>query len=158
MSEDIHERAIELFDKMQVEGITTEERDWLEPHLESCAQCRKQALETERALRALRSAAPRLDTTLVLTTQMRARIRARELVENAARMRALWVSCSLSWVLGVVSAPLLWRGFEWMGHSLAISRAVWMTGFALCWVAPAVVVASVIIWRQAYGSAVRQEQ
>ena len=135
-----------------MEGLTAEERNWLEAHLESCAQCRKQALETERALCALRSAAPRFDVTLVLTTQMRARVRARELIENAGRMRALWISCTLSWLLGVVSAPLLWWGFEWIGNRLAISRAVWMTGFALSWVAPAVVAAAVIAWRQARGS------
>ena len=156
MRDDIHERALELIDKRQVESLTTEERNWLEAHLESCAQCRKQALETERALRALRSAAPRFDVTLVLTTQMRARVRARELIENAARMRALWISCTLSWVLGVVSAPLLWRGFEWIGHRWAVSRAEWMTGFALSWVAPAVVAAAVIAWRQARGSSVTE--
>jgi len=151
MREDIHERAVQLIDKMQVEGLTAEDRDWLEAHLESCAQCRKQALETERALRALRSAVPRFDVTLVRATQMRTRIRACELIENAARMRALWVSCTLSWVLGVVSAPLLWRGFEWIGHRWAISRAVWMTGFALSWVAPAAIAAAVIAWRHARG-------
>ena len=149
MRDDIHERATQLIDKRQVEGLTAEERNWLEAHLESCVQCQKQALETEGALRALRSAVPRFDVTLVLTTQMRARMRARELIENAAGMRALWISCALSWVLGVVSAPLLWRGFEWLGHSLAISRAVWMTGFALSWVAPAAVVGAVIAWRHA---------
>ena len=158
MTEDIHERALELIDKMQVEGLTAEERCWLEAHLESCAQCHKRALETERALHALRSAAPRFDVTLVVTTQMRARIRARELIENAARMRALWISCTLSWVLGVVSAPLLWWGFEWMGQRWAISRPVWMTGFALSWVAPAVIAAAVIAWRQARGSSVTEEQ
>ena len=156
MRDEIHERAIQLIDKGQVEGLTAEERNWLEAHLESCPQCRKQALETEGALRALRSAAPRFDVTLVLTTQMRARIRACELIENAARMRALWISCTLSWVLGVVSAPLLWWGFEWIGHRWAISRAVWMTGFALSWVAPAVVAAAVIAWRQARGSSVTE--
>jgi anti-sigma factor RsiW len=148
----MHERALRLIDKRQVEGLTAEERGWLEAHLESCARCQKRALETERALRALRSAAPRFDVTLVLTTQMRARIRARELIENAARMRALWISCTLSWVLGVVSAPLLWWGFEWIGHRWAISKAVWMTGFALTWVAPAVVAAALIAWRQARGA------
>jgi anti-sigma factor RsiW len=158
MRDDIHERALQLVDKRQVEGLTAEEHNGLEAHLESCAQCQKRALETERALHALRSAAPRFDLALVLTTQMRARIRARELTENAARMRALWVSCTLSWVLGVVSAPLLWRGFEWMGQRLAISRAVWMTGFALSWVAPAVVAAAVIAWRQARGSSGTQVQ
>jgi hypothetical protein len=157
MTEDIHERAIQLIDKRQVEGLTAEERDWLEAHLESCALCRNQALETERALQALRSAVPRFDVTLVLRTQMRARMRAHELIENAARMRALWISCALSWVLGVVSAPLLWRGFEWVGHRLAISRAVWMTGFVVSWVAPAVVTAAVIAWRQA-GRAVTSDK
>jgi hypothetical protein len=149
MSEEIHERAIRLIDKMQVEGVTAEERDWLEAHLESCARCQQRARETEGALRALRSAVPRFDPALVLVTQMRAQIQARELTENAARMRALWVSCALSWVLGAVSAPLLWQGFEWIGHRLAISRAVWITGFALSWVAPAVVAAAIIAWRQA---------
>ena len=158
MKEDIHERALQLIDKMQVEGLTAEEREGLEAHLESCAQCQKRARETERALRALRSAVPRFDVTLALTTQMRARIRAREIIENTARMRALWISCALSWVLGVVSAPLLWRGFEWIGYRLAISRAVWITGFALSWVAPAVVVAAVIAWRHARGASVTEGQ
>jgi len=156
MTEDIHERAIQLIDKMQVEGLTAEERGWLEAHLESCAPCQKRAFETEGALRALRSAVPRFDASLVLTTQMRARIRARELTENATRMRALWISCTLSWVLGVVSAPLLWRSFEWIGHRWAISRVVWITGFALSWVAPAVAAAAVIAWRHARAASVTQ--
>jgi anti-sigma factor RsiW len=147
MREDIHERAVQLIDKMQVEGLSAEERGWLEAHLESCAPCQKRARATQSALQALRSAAPRFDVTLVLTTQMRARVRARELVENAARMRALWISCALSWVLGVVSAPLMWWGFAWLGHHWAISRAVWITGFALSWVAPAAVAGAIIAWR-----------
>jgi anti-sigma factor RsiW len=158
MRDDIHERATQLIDKRQVEGLSAEEHNGLEAHLESCTQCQKRALETERALHALRSAAPRFDATLVLTTQMRARVRAREIIENAARMRALWISCTLSWVLGVVSAPLLWWGFEWIGHRLAISRPVWMTGFALSWVAPAVVAAAVIAWRQARAASGTQVQ
>jgi len=156
MRDDIHERALQLVDKRQVEGLSAEEHNGLEAHLESCSQCRKQGSETEQALRALRLALPQFDPTLVRTTQMRARIRACELIENAARMRALWISCTLSWVLGVVSAPLLWWGFEWIGHRWAISRAVWMTGFALSWVAPAVVAAAVIAWRQARGSSVTE--
>jgi hypothetical protein len=158
MREEIHERAIKLIDKMQVEGVTGEERGWLAAHLESCVQCQKQARETERALGALRSAVPRFDVMLVQTTQIRARIRARELIENAARMRALWISCTLSWILGTVSAPLLWRGFGWIGHRWAISRAAWMTGFALSWVAPAAVLAAVFAWRHAHSSSMIEER
>jgi hypothetical protein len=158
MREDTHERAIQLIDKMQVEGLTAAERNWLEAHLESCAPCQDQARATESALQALRSAVPRFDVALVLTTQMRARVRARELVENGARMRALWISCALSWVLGVVSAPLMWRGFAWLGHHWAISRAVWITGFALSWVAPAAVAGAIIAWRYAGSSSVTEEE
>ena len=158
MIEDAHQRATQLIDRMQVEGLSGEERDQLELHLEGCEPCRKQALETERALRVFRSVGPRWDARLALATQMRARIRARELHENAARMRALWISCALSWALGVVSAPLLWQGFAWMGHRLAMSRAAWITGFALSWVAPAVVAGAVIVWRQARRSLVGEEQ
>jgi hypothetical protein len=151
MREDIHDRALKLIDKMQVEGLTAEEGGWLEAHLESCALCQKRARETERVLGALRSAVPRFDVALALKTQLRARVRAREINENAARMRALWISCALSWVLGVVSAPLMWRGFAWLGHRLEISRPVWITGFALSWVAPAAIAAAVIAWRHARG-------
>jgi len=157
MRDDIHERVLQLIDKMEVEGLTQAEREGLEAHLESCAPCRERARFTERALSALRSATPRFDPALVRATQMRARIRAREIVENTARMRALWISCALSWVLGVVSAPLLWRAFAWIGSRWAISRGVWVTGFALSWVAPAVVTAAIIIWKQA-GRAVMSDE
>jgi anti-sigma factor RsiW len=149
MNEEIHQRALRLIDKMQVEGLTDGEREELEAHLESCARCQEQARRTELALRAFRAAAPRFDSLLVFRTRMQVRVRAHEITESAARLRALWISCTLSWVLGVVSAPLMWRGFEWIGHRLALSRVVWITGFALAWVAPAVVAAAFIAWRQA---------
>jgi len=149
MSEEIHQRALQLIDKLRVEGLTAAEREELEAHLESCAQCQDKERQTELVLRAFRAATPRFDSSLVLRTQMQVRARAHEITENAARLRALWISCALSWVLGVASAPLMWRGFEWMGHRLALSRVVWITGFALTWIAPAVVTAAIIAWRQA---------
>ena len=149
MSEELHQRAVRLIDKLQVEGLTDAERAELEAHVEKCARCREQERHTDLALRAFRAATLRFDSSLVLRTQMQVRLRAREIVENAARLRALWISCLLSWVLGVVSAPLMWRGFEWIGHRLALSRVVWITGFALAWVAPAVVTAAIIAWRRA---------
>ena len=149
MREENHERALQLIDKMHLEGLTTAEREELQAHLESCARCQEQERQTELALRAFRAAAPRFDGSLVIRTQMQVRVRALEITENAARLRALWISCALSWVLGVVSAPLMWRGFEWIGHRLALSRVVWITGFALAWIAPAGVAAAIIVWRQA---------
>jgi len=149
MREESHERALQLIDKIRVEGLTAAEREELEAHLESCAQCQKLEVRTELALRAFRAAAPRFDSSLVLRTQAQVRVRAHEIAENIARLRALWISCALSWVLGVASAPLMWRGFEWLGHRFALSRVEWITGFALTWIAPAAVAAAIIAWRQA---------
>lgn len=149
MKEETHEWAVQLIDKRHVEGLTATEYDGLEAHLEICADCRKRARETEFALRALRAAVPRFDSTLVLRSQMQVRVRALELIEDAARTRALWICCALSWVLGVISAPLMWQGFQWIGHRWALSRLVWITGFALAWMAPAAAAAAVIAWRQA---------
>jgi hypothetical protein len=148
----MHELATRLGDKMLVEGLTAQEHDWLERHLESCASCREQRRDTEYALRALRSAVPLFDPGLVQATQLRTRVRARELVESAARMRALWISCTLSWILGVVSAPLLWSAFQSLGRTWSLPRPVWITGLALVWLAPAAVLAAVVVWRQARGS------
>jgi hypothetical protein len=157
MKEEMHELATRLGDKMLVEGLTAQEHDWLERHLESCASCREQRQDTEYALGALRSAVPLFDPGLVRATQLRTRARARELGESAARMRALWISCTLSWILGVVSAPLLWSAFRSLGRNWWLPRPVWITGLALVWLAPAAVLAAVVVWRQARGSGLAEQ-
>ena len=91
----------------------------------------------EHALQALRSNSVSVDPALVSTTQARVRLRARELRENQVRMRALWISCALSWVLGVASAPLVWRAFHWIGLHAALPKMIWESAFALWWLLPA---------------------
>ena len=85
---------------------------------------------------------------LVSTTQARVRLRARELRENQVRMRALWISCALSWALGVASAPLVWRAFHWIGLHAGLPKMIWETAFALWWLLPAGAVAVLIVWNQ----------
>jgi len=146
MTEDLHARAGHLIDAVQVEGISAADREWLDNHLEGCARCGARARATERALQSLRSAAFHIDPAVVRATQLRVRLRAQQLREQQSRMRALWVSCALSWVLGVVSAPLLWRGFEWLGRSVALPDSVWQIAFFLWWPVPAVVAGGVLAW------------
>ena len=157
MSDDMHERAVRLSDKRLVEGLTPAERQELEAHLESCAPCQERVRATEQALGALRSVLPRFDPGLVLASQLRARARARELMERAARMRALWISCVLSWILGVVSAPVLWQGLRSLVRSWALPQPVWIAGLALVWMAPAAVLAAVVVWRQGRSASLPEE-
>ena len=148
MRDDMHEQAIQLIDKRQVEGLSAQERDRLEAHLEECAQCRARAQANERALQRLRSLSVRVSPGLVKVTQERVHSRARELSEDAARLRALWISCALSWILGVASAPLLWRAFEWAGHYAALPNVIWEAGFVLWWLLPAGAVVALLTWQR----------
>ena len=148
MSPVVHERACRLIDTGHVEGISVSEHEWLEAHLTECTACRARVRASERALQALRSNTVTLDPALVSTTRARVHMRARELRENQGRIRELWISCALSWILGVASAPLVWRTFQWIGHHAALPNLIWETAFALWWLLPAGVVAVLVAWNQ----------
>ena len=154
MNPDVHERACRLIDAGQVEGISAAEQEWLDAHLAECPACGARERANERALQALRSNTVIVDPALVSTTQARVRWRSRELRENQARLRALWISCGLSWLLGAVTAPLLWEAMAWLGRQFELSPAIWMTGFALFWVAPATLVGALVAWRHSRASSV----
>jgi len=148
MNPDVHERACRLIDASQVEGISAADGDWLKAHLADCLTCQARVRANERALQALRSSTLRVDPALVSITQARVRWRAQELRENQARMRALWISCGLSWVLGVASAPLVWRAFQWIGLHASLPKMIWETAFAFWWLLPAISVAAFLAWQR----------
>ena len=148
MSEDVHQRAERLISTSRVEGISSADRDWLSSHLEGCVRCSEHAAALERVVATLRSVSISPDARLVEATRRRVQARAHEMREHDARMRALWMSCALSWMLGAVSAPLLWRGLEWIGQRLALPQPVQVVAFAFWWIIPAVVVAAALTWRR----------
>jgi len=147
MNLEVHQRACHLIDAWHVEGISAAEREWLERHLAGCTACQARASALERSLQALRSNSVTIDPALVSITQARVRLRARELRENQVRMRAIWISCALSWVLGVASAPLVWRTFQWIGLHAALPKLIWQTAFALWWLLPASAAAVLFAWQ-----------
>jgi hypothetical protein len=44
----------------------------------------------------------------------------------------------------MVSAPLLWWGFQWVGRHMALPDLAWQTAFVLWWVMPAAAAAAVL--------------
>jgi anti-sigma factor RsiW len=147
MNPQAHERARLLIDAWHVEGIQAQEREWLDAHLSECAECQARVLTNERALQLLRSVTVHRDPALVSLTRARVHLRARQLRERQARLRAVWISCALSWVLGAVSAPLLWQALAWLGQRFDVSQAIRIAVFALCWIVPATVVGAVLVWQ-----------
>ena len=63
-------------------------------------------------------------------------------------MTMLWVSCALSWVLGALSAPFVWRAFAWLGKRFELPAIAWQLGFALWWALPAAAVGVVLVMRK----------
>jgi anti-sigma factor RsiW len=138
MSENLHERGLQLIGKARVEGLSQPERDWLNSHLQDCEFCNEHARQTDRVLRALRTAAVPVPADLASRTQFRVRLRAMELRQREPHRRMLWLACAGSWIFGIASAPYVWRLFEWFGQATGVPKLVWEIGFGLWWTIPAV--------------------
>ena len=145
MSENLHSRAEQLIAKERVEGLSQTERDSLVAHLHECASCAEQARQTDHALRSLRTAAIPLPSGLASRTQFRVQLRLQELREREPKRRALWLMCAVSWIFGIVSAPYVWRLFQWFGERTGVPKLVWELGFGLWWSIPALFVVVVLL-------------
>lgn len=156
MSGDLHARALQLIAQARVEGLPENDSAWLRAHLNDCEACTEHARQTDHALRALRTAVIELPDGLASRTQFRVQLRVQQLREREPRRRALWAACIFSWVFGVVSAPYVWRLFQWMGQRTGAPKLVWEFGFGLWWAIPALFVLVVVLMektRQAGDSA-----
>jgi anti-sigma factor RsiW len=142
MPDNDHSRARHLIDCARVEGIDAAEHEWLDRHLEACATCAARARATDSAIRGVRLNSVTLPVDLAARTQYRVSLRARELPHRQHTL-ALWIALVLSWILGIASAPLVWRGFEWAGGLIGLP-SVWLKlGFGLWWGLPALLAAAI---------------
>lgn len=147
MSDDLHVAAERLILQEHVEGISPQEREWLSRHLEQCAACARLAHRTSGALRSLRTVSVPLPSGLAERARLRVYLRVEERQERTREAWTMWVMCGIAWVLGVLTAPLVWRGFEWAGGLAGLPSLVWETGFVVWWTVPALVAAFVLIAR-----------
>ena len=145
MSAQLHTRAAELIAQARVEGISQGEREWLDAHLQDCARCTELARQTEHALRSMRTAAISLPEGLAGRTQFRVRLRAQELREREPRHRLMWITCGVSWALGVTTAPYVWRIFEWVGQHTGAPKIILQLSFGLWWAIPALIAGAVML-------------
>jgi hypothetical protein len=145
MSTDLHVRAEKLIAQDRVEGISQPERDWLSAHLQECAHCSEFARQTDQALRSMRTAAIPLPHGLASRTQFRVRLRAQELREREPRHRLMWITCGVSWALGVATAPYVWRIFGWIGQHTGAPKILLQLSFGLWWAIPALIAGAVML-------------
>jgi len=145
-----HARAEQLIAQERVEGISQAEREWLAAHLQECAPCTDLARQTDQALRSMRAAAISFPSGLANRTQFRVRLRAQELREREPKRRALWLTCAVSWIFGVASAPYVWSLFQWFGQHTGAPKLVWELAFGLWWTLPALFVVAVLLMERVH--------
>jgi hypothetical protein len=145
VSDDLHNRAQEFLAKSLVEGLGAADQAWLDGHLRECADCSREAVRTRELLRAFRNAPVSVPRDLAARTQFRVRLRAQETAQTSGGGALLWVITAASWLLGVLSAPLVWRVFLWAGSELNLPKLVLEMGFVLWWTVPALVAVAVVL-------------
>jgi hypothetical protein len=149
MTENAHQRALQLFEQSLVEGLSGDERSWLEAHLGDCAECAKKTESTRDLLRALRTIPVSVPHDLAARTQLRVRLRTQESVRTSGSGALLWVITAASWLLGILSAPLVWRVFAWVGTRFELPKLVLEFGFVLWWTVPALIAVAVVLHQRA---------
>jgi hypothetical protein len=155
MNETPHERALQLLAKSLVEGVSKADEAWLREHLAGCAECAREAVVGQELLQALRSAPVSVPRDLAARTQLRMRLRAQEPSSAANGNFWLWVVTAASWLLGVFSAPLVWKGFSWVGGNLGLPKPALEVGFVFWWSVPALITVGVVLHQRAASTGTR---
>jgi hypothetical protein len=145
MSENLHSRAQELLAQSLLEGLSSTDESWLEAHFRECADCSREAVRTQELVRAFRSLPVSVPRDLAARTQLRVRLRAQESAQNSNGGALLWVITAASWLLGVLSAPLVWRVFVWAGSEMKLPKLVLEMGFVLWWTVPALIAVAIVL-------------
>jgi hypothetical protein len=83
---------------------------------------------------------------LASSARLIVRRRAEEMRAQHTRNVALAIGCTLSWVIGVASAPLVWKVCAWLGATFDLPRVVWVLGFVTWWFVPLSVMGLVVLW------------
>ena len=149
MNENLHERAHQLLAESVVEGLRPADETWLREHLAACPLCAQEAAATQNVLHALRAVPVSVPRDLAARTQLRVRLRAQQSSPAATGSFWLWAVTAASWLLGVFSAPLVWRGFAWLGANFGVPKLALEFGFVLWWTVPPLLAAGIILHQKA---------
>lgn len=145
MTRDTHDEARELI--ILGDALSEPQQIWLRAHLDECASCRDYADAAAQMVRALRSLPVAADARLVRATQMRVRFHAARLRETRERMWLVGMACLGVGLSATLTLPLLWRLFAWMGEQAGVSTLAWQAGFAVFFIAPALLVSVLLLAR-----------
>lgn len=148
MTRDAHQIARELAASGS-KTLAQSEQAWLNAHLMECEACRAYSAQAERVVGALRAVPMAASRTLVSNTQLRVRLRARQLQRRRERLWLVSTSCVLVGLIAALTTPVLWTLFARLGSWANLPNRVWQLGFVMFWIAPTIATSFLFL---AYGT------
>ncbi len=149
MIETLHTRAQQIFAQSLIEAISSDDRAWLDQHLRDCPDCAQEIRSTQDLLAALRGVPIAVPRDLAARTQLRLRMRTQQSAQTSQGGFLLWLIAGMSWLLGIISAPMVWRGFAWAGAHFSVPKLALEFAFVLWWTVPPLLAAAVILHQKA---------
>jgi len=136
-----HERARVLLHRSLVEGISPEDRGWLDAHVGECAECGRYADLSARAVGALDWFALELDPAAALRVENVVRSRAERMRAAEAQAKSLWMGTAVAIFLTVTGSAVTWRGLAWLAIQWNLPSCVCQIGFAVLCLLPSLLLA-----------------
>jgi len=132
-----HEQAQELLLQSAVQPLAPESSELLTKHLSDCGTCATEAEAMENVLKQLRTVPVFASVELVRSTQARVRARVNEMQKEQARTAPMMLACGLVVLIALISTPLAWMGFSWVGEEFNITPFMLTVSFLLFYLLPA---------------------
>jgi len=143
-----HERARLLLDRALVEGISVEDRRWLDSHTGQCAECSRYADLQARAVRALDAFAFEVDPAAVLRVENLVRSRAERMRSAESQERSLWIGTAVAILLTLAGSAVTWYPAAWLAAQWSLPSRAWQIGFAAFWWLPSLLLALLPLLRR----------
>ena len=143
-----HEKARFLLHRSLVEGISPEDRHWLDAHVGQCAECGRYADLSARAVRALDWFALELDPAAALRVENVVRSRAEEMRSAESHAKSLWIGTGVAIFLTFTGSAVTWRTLAWLASQWNLPSRVWQIVFAAFWLLPSIPLALLPLFRR----------
>jgi hypothetical protein len=137
-----------LVEGISVEGISPEDRHWLDAHVGQCAECGRYAELSARAVGALDWFAIEPDPEAALRVENVIRSRAEGMRSAEAGARSLWIGTAIAIFLTVTGSAVTWRPLAWLAVQWDLPSGVWQVGFVAFWLLPSLLLALLPLFRR----------
>ena len=143
-----HEKARFLIHRSLVEGISPEDRHWLDAHIGQCTECGRYADLSARTVGALDWFAFEVDPAAAVRVENVVRSRAAEMKSAEAHAKSLWIGTAVAIFLTFAGSAVAWRSWAWLASQWNLAGRVSQIVFAAFWLLPSLLLALLPLFRR----------